>query len=243
MRLIVNFLIISFLLILAILGGVHFTLPKHEVKFQSKVWKHRGGNPENTLQGIEASLQEGYEGLEIDVHFYNNKVLIGHTLSEAQKNLIDLNKVILGLNGKRASLWLDFKKQSFENSYHFSFYLRKLLKNYANPPQLFVETKDPITLAFLSLARIPTSFWYEPPPSIPRGLYKTLFKVLTWYFKPHFLSSQIENYSSLEAMLPRNEKLIFTLNDLELIKSYCRTPNIKIILTDFPYERIQSACE
>ncbi|MCR9204962.1 MAG: hypothetical protein NXH75_10315, partial [Halobacteriovoraceae bacterium] len=166
----------------------------------------------------------------------------GHSKEQAQKDHLDLTQVFRELESLNVQLWLDFKDSNPKNSFKFAFYLRKILKNTSSSIPLFVETKDPITLAALSLARIPTSFGFGPRKNVPNGVYKNLYKILSCYFKPVFLSSTPINKSQINTLLPKKEKVIFTLNDTEMIKSYCRTPKIKIILTDLPYERIQTAC-
>src|SRR5690242_2518417 len=89
-------------------------LPRHE-EGATQLWAHRGYHEgaieENSLASLDAALQHGYAGVEVDVHYVPGRgIFISHDDIEPgeEAGLVPLRD-FLARHGAAMSYWIDFK--------------------------------------------------------------------------------------------------------------------------------------
>lgn len=210
-----------------------------------KVWGHSGyyvDAPRNSLEALEAALDLGATGIEIDI-FYDsqlNDFVISYDEPYEKFNgkILKLDEAFMKL-GTRGFYWLDFKNLGSlkpSNVERASKRLSLILSQRKLEKKIIIESKSHPNLAQFSKLNIPTlyapSLYHDAP--IPVRWYRMLeikyliakynFSALSFdhnYFDPTLLKT----FHGMDIYL-------YTINDEKKLKTLLDIPDIKVILTD-----------
>ena len=123
----------------------------------NKHWSHRGyaetKNKENTLAAISMALQNGYEGVEIDLWYKNGQFYVSHdeNYADSLPKLKDVFRIF-----HESYFWLDLKNLSYSNYKEIAKHLEKLNKD---KNSYLIESKNSLYLGFLHKGGFQTSYW------------------------------------------------------------------------------------
>ena len=235
-----TYLISSLFAVVALL--IHLLTPRQDIDFlkQNRVWKHRGGIPQNTLEGINSSIREGYRGFEIDVIKEGTSLVLAHDSSEAKSSKEDLETILKRIKTDKLNLWIDYKKGSILHNYSFAKDVSYLLKKHELNEKVFVETKDFATFIFLRLNSVPTSFWFQPRKNF-NSLFSFIYKILAYGLGTSHISYDYNNRDAMKEELTSFPHLVFTVKNKKELTLLCKD-DIAVILTDIPFAEIPKDC-
>lgn len=221
---------------------VAFRLKRMEFRMvqKPKIWVHRGGRPENSLEGIEWALREGAPGIELDVYFdkQTGKFLVKH--DENQASALTLDKVFSVHGGSGISFWIDLKNLTREDGPAIAREFRELSEKYRLQDRLIVESTEGKALAALSSSGIRTSFWIKPS-SLSRIGWLREFPIRLRIVLGNFnaISMSYTDYTpAVKNRFANLPVLLFTVNEPDLLRQLDGDPNVRVILTDLPPSEI-----
>lgn len=208
-----------------------------KIETSSKLWRHRGGEPENSIYGISKSLNDGYRGIEIDIHYNSeqNNFLVIHDLKESSNssNTLTLNRVLSNFSTFDVRWWFDLKNLSNENHLKILDLLKNLEDVYDLKNKYFIESDQYTPLRVLSKSSIPSVYWINPHSKSRIFLLRKLENKIKLIFSS-FIGVSIYHTSydeKAKSYLSDINKFIFTVNGQEKEK-YLSDPSVNVVLTD-----------
>jgi len=200
-----------------------------------QLWAHRGfhgGDParENTVEALLAADRIGFPGVELDLFWWRNRLVVRHDPPEggddaaAAPALADFLDVL----PPRLQLYLDFKNLTARNAPEVARPLRELLERRGALGRTYVESKHPDALAALRrvVPGVNTLLWITDPSD------REAVRAAVERSGTHALS--LEHSRITEAFLRDFADLLihtFTVNDAERARALARA-GVDVILTD-----------
>lgn len=230
--------ITSSILLAALLFSFKSSLNSNEIKTLSKVWRHRGGDPENNISAIKLSIKEGYAGVEVDVFEQEGILLIGHTKKIAYKNNEKL-ELALKASSDLINFWIDLKGGF---SFSSAKALAKIFESNKIKEHSFIETKSLSMAILLRIKGLPVTLWYqEKDNSLKNIVYRPLFNIAISLFEINRISTNKENLLKVKELYPDRRILSFTYDEENLLEKNC-LENVHILLSSLSFDKIPKAC-
>ncbi|MEW6002631.1 MAG: glycerophosphodiester phosphodiesterase [Nitrospirota bacterium] len=202
------------------------------------IWAHRGfteGYPENSLESFDAAKRMGYYGIELDIHFLEEKgFIVAHDIPQKRRNNESylLLETVFKRYRNQFYYWLDFKNLDLDKAEKSGKLLSQYIRSYALEGHVFVESTIAEALRKLKSTepKIDTIFW------LPKNLrnrftlfqakYYTVLSGADMISVPAKRADDIffENFSHLNLA-------IFTVNDPARAEYFFKK-GVRIILTD-----------
>tara|TARA_R110002049_G_scaffold243078_5_gene416855 strand:- start:2060 stop:2776 length:717 start_codon:yes stop_codon:yes gene_type:complete len=209
----------------------------NKIQTNNKVWKHRGGTPENSLSGISKSLTEGYQGIEIDINYDDkiDKFIVDHDYDHesSKAKTLTLQEVLTENRVKDVKWWLDLKNLKNDNYQKVLKLLKSIEDKYDLNDKYFIESDQFIPLRALANASIPSVYWINPH-SKSRIHYLRIVENKIKLIFSNFIGVSIyyESYDTkAKKYLSHINKFIFTVNGKGK-EIYINDPTVNIVLTD-----------
>jgi glycerophosphoryl diester phosphodiesterase len=150
---------------------------KHDAP--SGIWAHRGlhiNHPQNSLEAFSAALKSGFEGVELDVFFYEdiNQFIVSHDepLSKQLDTFLTLESVFATFEDS-LYYWLDLKNLNPKNYPAIKENLERLSSKYPIKEKLYIESANAIPLGKLAKAGFNTLYWVQYSRNQPKRFFKT----------------------------------------------------------------------
>lgn len=228
------------LLLLHLLFTSLFFIIQQESFFNSnnKQWSHRGvGLPENSIESTKQAIKKNYQGIEIDVWFQNNNLVVSHDRNSSD-SLVPLD--VFFKTFPTTNFWIDLKNLSLYNVFDVK---QKLLELKKKNPNFIVESKNAIPLAILSISKINSCLWLQPLNVPTTQLYfskngiKELYSMnMIFLFKFNAISMPLKIYDNpivINKYKHLNIHLWFdnSIEDAQY-KKVAKMEEVKIILDD-----------
>lgn len=212
------------------LNEVRFSLPKLQ--------SHRGfcaqGAHENSIESIQASFNQGYKMVEMDLRLNReNKIILFHDRILAGTDLTSAVAFdeVLDLLPSGCFYNLEIKNESKIN-FGLEEKIIKVLKKHPKKDQLLFSSFNPFSLAWM--ARL--------LPEIPRALLVTqvdepgnsiLLKDLAFLpmVQPHFLNLRWQDLDYYKE-IPAERRVVWTLNDAPYARGLFAREKVASVITD-----------
>jgi glycerophosphoryl diester phosphodiesterase len=212
----------------------------------TRVWAHRGthggfqgeGKPmnrtgENTLEAFEASIANGFTGIELDIHFMPERgFIVAHDLTPADH--LGLNEVFARC-GRKVYYWLDFKNLTDENVGAVIVVFNRLFERYPIRDRVLIESPEARALARLrnGLGDVKVLYWIQ---WYRGGFEKSVLRArkrwkLAWF---GFRNISISNDQFNEVFLRDFARMgiyVYTINGAARMAAL-RDAGVRVILTD-----------
>jgi hypothetical protein len=205
---------------------------------KSKVWKHRGGSPDNSILGVKKAIStEGFEGVEIDLFFdlENNVFLVTHDKPIKGGEYITLEQFLLELKVNKVSFWLDLKNLSNQNADNIIKKIKLLEYKYPSFKNFIIESQEYFPLRKLSYKGIDSVYWINPHTKSRLRFFRNLinkwriissdFVGVSAYYS-HFESSILK-----DSLLRKIPVYLFTINEKNTLEKLLLRENVKVILS------------
>lgn len=206
-------------------------LPKH------MIWAHRGftqGLSDNSIESFDAAQRMGYYGIELDIHFLENKgFVVAHDIPRngTYENYSTL-KTVFERYGNRFYYWLDFKNLGINNATKSGSILSEYIKLYALEGHVFVESTNAKALNKLKSTthQINTIYWLHGHLGNRFTLFQRKYETIisgadTVSIPVRYVNDAFfNNFSHFNIA-------VFTVNDAILIE-YLFKKGVRIVLTD-----------
>jgi len=208
------------------------------INYYSKAWRHRGGNPQNTVSGARKAIKNGYKGIEIDLFYFNDEIILSHDFPKKDKTYVTLSSFLSQVSTDNLNIWLDFKNLNLWNCNQIGKKLKLTLASKNFLKSSFVESKRSILcLGKLKKMGLNAIYWFEPSSYKIVSFFrpKLLSSIVKWLdldgisFDHRVFSTVIEKYFGFSSWH------VFTINDLDTFKSFSKKENVKVILTDLDH--------
>lgn len=217
--------------LMAMLSSVFFLKSEYKNKkfrLYSRYWRHR----QNSIEFVKRSLKEGFQGVEVDIHFSGGKFFLTHDPKDSYQGVDTLEELLEATKGEPYNLWLDFKNLGFLNARKACSILTLLFDKYRIYTTAFVESKNFQSLHICRQAKIPVTFWMSFSPDTSYG------KIKYWFYKfvqrrYNFQFVSVDKYLGKEVideLSSRYETLIFTIRNEEEKQKFADRKNIKVML-------------
>jgi len=201
------------------------------------LWAHRGyhkDHPENSLEAFRAAKIRGYEGIELDVFYFENEFVISHDdPSSNSDTLLTLDEVFYEFN-TGLYYWVDLKNLNAINVESSGNIMLELLSKYQIQDRVFIESKEIEQLDKYTKKGIQTLWWINPGTTYEKmkaGLpyYRKAFATydFTAISIPHKMITS-EFYYNFKHV----PKFTFTINDTSRVKELQDIERLVVILTD-----------
>ncbi len=212
------------------LNEVSFTLPKLQ--------SHRGycvnGARENTIDSIQASFDQGYKMVEMDLRISRQgKIILFHDRVTSESDISEASSLDAVLEMLPADCYynLEIKNESKVN-FGLEEKLIQVLKKSSKRKQLLFSSFNPFSLSWMA----------KLIPEIPRALLVTqenepgnsfLLRELTFLpmVKPHFIHFRWQDLDHYKEV-PPERKIVWTLNDLKYAQGLLDRNKVSSIITD-----------
>lgn len=234
-----KFFFFIIILLLAFYTGIEYQFQNLELKgynTNNKIWIHRGGTPENTITGISQSINQGFDGVEIDIHFDKKSSLffVGHDLPTKNEPSLPTLELFLGtFKDLKIHWWFDLKNLNQDNAIEISRKFKVYEKDYKLIGHYFIESNQYTALKTLASYDLPTIYWLNPHTK-SRLFYLRMFENKVKLIFSNFLGVSLyyESYNEkAKSYLSDIPKFIFTVNG-ELKNQYIKDQTIQVVLTD-----------
>ena len=202
--------------------------------FRDQVWLHHG-RPENSLAGVLNGMEQGFQGIELDVYYLENenRVVVTHDLPVTGAPT-DLEDIFAAVGPTQVNLWLDYQNASPGTNGKFEALLKSLEKKYGMQERYFVESPECLAQVLLSWDGINTVLWVQAHPGSRISYLRTLmnkFLIVVGNFVA--ISLEFETYDDrTQKTYEHVSKLIFTVNDRQKIEELRQDQTVKIVLRD-----------
>lgn len=211
-----------------------------------KIWGHRGyaaTGGENSLPSVQAAFGRGAAGVEIDILFDRelNDFVVSHdrpyTLFYGKP--LKLESVLAQYAGT-GFFWLDAKdlrKLSPMTAHKATQRLAALIQRYQLTERAFVESSNPLYLAWLADQDIHTSYAVSPNSeqySAPvYKLHTAVMKLAYTFGEVSAISMDASRYTPVTAAtFGKAAVLLSTVNDTGALQRLSAIPEVKVILSD-----------
>lgn len=199
-----------------------------------KYWIHHGGNPPNTIEGIKAEISAGNRSLELDVHFHDGELYLGHDELSDYSGSHSLKEITSLFPDGQFQIWVDIKNLEPSNYGKVAEYHRKFLgENY------FFETQNGYAGALLSRTGVPVSLWIVPHTRSRLFWFRNISNKLFWIFG-NFISVSFPKEELGPRLFEAYEhipKLVFTFKDKTEAIDLEANPSFRILLIKSPLAR------
>ena len=211
-----------------------------------KAWGHRGfvdDHEENTLGSVREAIEMGASGVEVDILYdiSTNQFIVSHDEPYQRTNgeLLTLDQLLAAFP-KDAYLWLDAKNlgalwpldamDAVDN-------LAAAIETHGLRDRAFVESRNPLYLAWLADESIPTSYLISPNAKYAAPIFwlNVYIMKMTYTWGPFTaLSMNDYRYSEKVADAFGDDISIFvsTVNTQPEFEHYARHPKVRVVLTD-----------
>lgn len=226
--------------------------PLSELAFElPTVQAHRGywvsGAMQNSLESLLAAIQAGYKMAEVDLRLTKDqRVVLFHdaevfdmdtaipihkmTLSELQAMVpVSTLEEVLEATADKLILNLEIKNET-RTQFALEEKLIQILKTNSHSKRLLFSSFNPFSLAWMAELQpeIPRALLVTQDPGTQFMLRELLFLGIA---KPHFLHARWEDLDHYRD-IPRERKVIWTLNDLQFAKTIQAGKRVASIITD-----------
>jgi hypothetical protein len=195
------------------------------IESSSKNWSHRGyaetEKKENTLASIDRAIQNGYEGVELDLWFKEGKFYLSH--DENYADSLPKLKAVFRIFPE-AYFWLDLKNLSFSNYEAIANQLEQLKKS---KKTYLIESKNAFPLGLLHQKGFYTTYWITNGNSF-RQFIKKCWIV---YFGYNGISMPAKKYQK-EGIRKKYKHLNIHLWDKHPNPKIYQWEEVKIVLDD-----------
>jgi len=209
---------------------------------QNKLWAHRA----NTIEELQTFTQE-FAGVEFDVVFAEGTTFfdIRHDVADPVSN-IDLVTYFGSLEKpNKFYYWIDFKNLNQNNVQNALDRLNYVLTKFDLYDNVIVESWDYLALSVLAEAGIFTCFWiphFEYTVEDLQNPQNEQYLYISNILKMNKFNAISAHYTMLDFMktfFPETPLHIwtnglYTEEDKLIIEEMANTPNLKVILVDYP---------
>jgi glycerophosphoryl diester phosphodiesterase len=204
----------------------------------NKVWRHRGGNPENTVEGITKSITEDqFDGVEIDL-FYNNEkniFYVTHDKPMVDKQYQSFESYLIKLRGMKVSYWLDLKNLTTSNREMVATRLSLLKNKYNSFQNYIIESKNYRPLRELASMGENTIYWINPHAKSRIRIFRDIINkwkiILSDFVGVSVYYTQFQSSLKKSSLLKKIPVYLFTINDESILKKLIGRSNVKVILS------------
>ena len=202
----------------------------------NKLWIHRGGSPENTIEGISQSLRNGFSGIETDLQYdeKNNLLLVGHDeINDGDVPLPKLETYLEHFKTIENQWWFDLKNLDQENAGKIIKIFKQLENKFELTGKYFIESDQYIALNTLAKEDLPTVYWINPHTKSRLFFLRSLENKIKLIFS-NFLGISIyyDSYNDrARSYLGKIPKFIFTVNGNKK-NSFLQDKTVHVVLTD-----------
>ncbi len=204
-------------------------------------WGHRGSGgrlfPDNSPEGVQQAIQEGFPGVELDV-FYSvdeDEIIVSHDPPHEE----GLAKG-LPLSGfdipSSIYVWLDFKNLDELKPSQITAFAERL-KELGYSRNVFVESRDMTGLLSLKEHGFKTVLWLS-------GWTIRLVPLLKYYLSYSGITAVSIDYMNLSRVSDHfsdDSVFTFTVNDRIWARKICASPEVAVFLTDMSFA--EAGCE
>jgi len=200
----------------------------------NKKWSHRGVSincSENTICSIQEALNQNYSGVEIDVWFYNQDLIVRHDRNSSA--ILTLNEVFEKFPNSK--FWIDLKNLNSNNVDAITeLFLKLKLKN----SNFIIESKNAYVLSKLYQKGFKCCLWLSPSKSVfSKSFLKEIYnKYLITCYKFNAISMPLQVYNSERVMNEYGHLNIHLWTDLDTntinYQKISAIEEVKIILDD-----------
>ena len=243
-------IILSVILIVLVVAGVIHVNRKFATKKGKEyiptggrfdLWAHRGflknNNEENTMEAFRDAVENGADGIEMDVQFNEimNKFVVSHDIPYKAPggNLLFLEDVFKEFQ-RNTKYWIDFKNLRTGNKLPAFIRLEYLMKTYKTFDITFVESNSGLALRYFSLNGINTIYGIKYDKKEFQFIFENFYNKLL-ILNSRFKGIVVPSWDVSDELVEeyKNYSLfVFTINDEETLKKYEEYPNIKSVVTD-----------
>lgn len=220
--------------------GVYFSKPAQAFEFGNPIWIHHAGHPQNSIEGFQSSLDQGFNGIELDVFFHNEsgKFIVSHDWP-VQGEVIELQFFLKRFSAnKDLRLWLDLKNANLFNLFSMKERLTLLMQSHQMNGRIFIESTHNMHQLLLSWSGIPVSLWVQNHKKSRLPWLRRYQDLLTLRLGSFVAASMPwDSYEDLQSPLQNFNKLVFTVNDKSQQAELLKDPSVKIILQDLELPR------
>ncbi len=199
---------------------------------------HRGycvnGAQENTLDSIQASFDQGYQMVEMDLRLARDgKIILFHDPVRADTDISEASKLDAVLEMLPANCYFNLEIKN-ESKFNFSLEEKmiQVLKKSPKRDQLLFSSFNPFSLSWMA----------KLLPEIPRALLVTqenepgnsfFLRELTFLamVKPHFIHFRWQDLDHYKEV-PPERKIVWTLNDPKYAQDLLDRKKVSSIITD-----------
>ena len=172
------YFLIPIVIFVLLVGVSEFRLSMGNTKhfdFGDKFWIHRGGVPENSIEGINAALSRGFHGIEIDVFFNESsrQFVVSHD-KPTDQTFLTLERVLKEFKETPLKLWIDYKNSDLKHFIKAKNRLKELVLKYGFESRLFIESPHALHQWLLSWSGLNASMWV-------RGFEKSRIQFLMFF--------------------------------------------------------------
>lgn len=223
------FITASFIVIM--MSSIFFLESKHESKkfrLYARYWRHR----QNGVEYARESLNKGFKGIEVDVHWSGSKFYLSHEAKDNYSGTDTLDPLFENTKDFNYNLLIDFKNLGFFNARKACAQLNEMLDKYERLNTTLIESKSFYALHLCRKSKLHASYWMSFAPD------STFGQVRYWIYKQIQRKYQFE-FVSLDKYLGEkviNEissqytTLIFTIRNDKEKQTYEDRKNIKVML-------------
>lgn len=211
----------------------------------TRVWAHRGthggfqgeGKPmnrtgENTVEAFEASIANGFPGIELDIHFLGERFVVAHDPTPTDHLGLD---EVFARCGRKIYYWLDFKDLTDENVGDVIVAFQRLFERYPVRDRVLIESPEARALAKLrhGLGDVKVLYWIQ---WYRGGIRKSVLRArkrwkIAW-FGFHNISISDDQFNEVfRRDFARMGIYVYTINDAARMAAL-RDAGVRVILTD-----------
>ena len=214
------------------------------VRSGSEVWSHRGVHteaPENSKEAVSKAIEQGFQGVELDVFFDNEAgLVVSHDLPYKKVNgELLLLEDIFGLFGDTISYWIDLKNLQLSNRKAVKSAFQELtVNNDVLRSKVLIESSKGRHLRYLN-KQFNCIYWVQFSRKFP-GKFIKLAYIRSLLARTDFAGITTD-HRYIDPTFENNFRnmcwYVFTVNEPDKIHELAKKPEVQVILKDLegPY--------